>query len=145
MSGDDLFENFDPNAQALYLLTRRLFPAVTSYAYSSPGMGPQGFLPVPLSDFTGLLPEMILQAKIKAFYNDCEEGNIPLDLTEKNKMDLMSLICRGRVTGKADCIESSGGITIYAFYDQDDNWIGALNLEDGLLVMEDGRYYIDIP
>ncbi|MBR6090611.1 MAG: hypothetical protein IKP86_11805, partial [Anaerolineaceae bacterium] len=74
MSGDDLFENTDPNAQALYRILRVLFSGVTSYAYDSLGMGPQGFIPVPFSEFTGLDEDILSKAEIKGFLSDCEEG-----------------------------------------------------------------------
>ncbi len=45
MSGDDCFENPDPNAQELYLAMRKLFPTVTSY-FGDPLIGPAGFSPV---------------------------------------------------------------------------------------------------
>ncbi len=140
MSGDDLFENFDPNAQALYLLLRRMFPAVTSYAGL---MGPRGFVPVPLAEFLKLDPDAILNADIKAYLIDCEAGALQRDLTAENKAALISLIRTGRVTGKADCVVSTGGMTAYSFYDADDNWIGTVELEGGLLVWGNGHYFVE--
>ena len=140
MSGDDLFENFDPNAQALYLLLRRMFPAVTSYAGL---MGPRGFVPVPLAEFLKLDPDAILNADIRAYLMDCEAGPLQRDLTAENKAALISLIRTGRVTGKADCVVSTGGMTAYSFYDADDNWIGTVEFEGGLLVWGNGHYYVE--
>ena len=37
-----MFENMDPDAQALYLALREMFPGVTHYG-AEPGMGPAGF------------------------------------------------------------------------------------------------------
>ena len=142
VSGDNFFENTDPNAQALYLLLRKMFPEVTAYAFGFQGMGPQGFVPVPFSDFTGLDTNILLNAKVKSFLSDCEEGNIPREMTEEETSKLMTLIRSGIVIGKADCVLSTGGFTIYAFYDQADNYIGSVYFEDGLLVMNDGRYYV---
>ena len=51
MSGDDMFENPDPNAQGLYLAAHKLFSNVTCYGES---MGPAGFTPVSISEFCGL-------------------------------------------------------------------------------------------
>ena len=141
MSGDDFFENLDPNAQALYLLLRRLFPAVTSYAYGP--IGPQGFAPVPFAAFTGLDPDALMNADVKAVLMDCEAGPIPLEITAESKAALLSLIRNGRVTGRADCVVSTGGMTEYSFFDEDDNWIGSVEFEDGLLVWDAGHYYVE--
>ena len=49
------------------------------------------------------------------------------------------------MTGKADCISSTGGVTSYTFYGPDGTLIGTIDFEDGLLVTNDGRYYIEMP
>lgn len=145
MSGDDFFENTDPNAQALYLILRRLFPGVTTYAYDTLGMGPEGFKPVPLKDFTGLDAAAVTKAEIQAFEIDCEEGPIPLELSAEEENEIKKLVQDAVVTGKADCIESSGGMTAYDFYDSKGARIGFIELEDGLLLTNDGRYYFKLP
>ncbi len=144
MSGDEFFENTDPDARALYLLLRRLFSGVTSYAYGMPGIGPRGFEPVSFAEFTGLDPETAAEAEIRSFMTDCEEGNIPREMTEEERAALLSLIRGGRVTGKADNVESTGGVTVYVFYGPDGNVTGSLSFEDGLLVSFDGRYYFTV-
>ncbi len=143
MSGDDYFENFDPNAQAFYLLLRRMFPGVTSYAYGP--MGPQGFDPVPFAEFTGLDAETVMNSEIRSGYIDCEAGYIPRDLTAEGKTAMEALFLSGMVTGKADCLKSDADIYTYAFYDPDGNLIGMVDFEEGLLVHSDGRYYFGIP
>ena len=50
---------------------------------------------------------------------------------------------QGKVTGKADCLMSTGGISSYSFYDPDGILIGTIEFEEGLLVMDDGRYYFE--
>ncbi len=145
MSGDDMFENTDPNAQALYLMMRKLFPEVTTYAYDDLGMGPRGFTPVPLAQFTGIDVNAVMNAEIKGYLSDCEEGPIPLDLTEENKAELLSVIRSGIVTGKADCVFSTGGFYVYDFFDSEANCIASIEFENGLLSAGDGHYFIDIP
>ena len=141
MSGDDCFENFDPNAQALYLRLRLMFPSVTSYGYGP--MGPQGFSPVPLAEFAGLDTDAVPSASVQGYLIDCEEGPIPLELTEKDITALVYLVRNAKVTGKADCVVSTGGMASYSFYDADEKLIGTLEFEDGLLVWGEGHYYFD--
>ena len=145
MSGDDFFENTDPDAQALYLILRRLFPEVNTYAYDTLGMGPEGFKPVTLRDFTGLDAGAVMQAEIQASEIDCEEGPIPLELSAEDKNGIKELVRDAVVTGKADCIASTGGMTAYNFYDSKGIFIGSIEFEDGLLLTNDGRYYIQVP
>ncbi|MBQ6504787.1 MAG: hypothetical protein IJI57_12835 [Flexilinea sp.] len=144
MSGDDMFENSDPTAQALYRMLRVLFPEVTTYAYDSLGMGPQGFTPVPLAEFLELDMNAVMNAEIRGYLSDCEAGPIPLELTAEDKAGLISLIENGIVTGKADCIVSTGGFNDYNFFDAAGNWIGSVSFEDGLLIKGDGHYYFEI-
>lgn len=143
-SGQELFENTDPNAQALYLRLRTLFPDVPNDAYD-PGLGPEGFKPVPLTEFLGFDTETLISAELEAFYNDCEEGNIPVEMTAEVKTKIQTLVRSGIVTGKADCIISTGGISVYTFRSSDGTFLGEIDLEDGLLVTNDGRYYVDVP
>lgn len=145
VSGESVFENTDPNAQALYLRLRRIFPGVISFAYDPYGMGPAGFIPVPVAGFTGLDEDALDGAEIRAVYSDSEEGLIPLELTDADKSELLALIRDGSVTGKADCISSTGGVTSYTFYGPDGTMIGTVDFEDGLLVTNDGRYYTEMP
>ena len=141
MSGDDMFENSDPTAQALYRMLRVLFPEVTTYAYDSLGMSPRGFTPVPLAEFLELDVDAIMNAEIRGYLSDCEAGPIPLELTAEDKAGLISLIENGIVTGKADCIVSTGGFNVYDFFDTAGNWIGSVAIEDELLIRGEGHYY----
>ena len=142
-SGEVFYENTDPNAQALYLRLRTLFPGVPNDAYDEPGMGPEGFKPIPLAEFTGLETSDLLNAEITAYLTDCEEGSIPLELTAEDKSALMDLIRNGTVKGKADCVSSTGGVTGYTFHEPDGSQLGTVEFEDGLLVTGSGRYYIE--
>ena len=141
-SGDDYFENFDPDAQALYRLLRQLFPLVTCYAYRADGMGPQGFTPVPLTAFIGIDAEAIRNASVEGYLSDCEAGPIPLEMTEETTETLRSFILNGRVTGKADAVISTGGYYMYSFFDAEGKLIGSVDLDGGRLVRNDGTYYI---
>lgn len=142
MSGDDFFENSDPDAQALYLILRRLFPIVTSYAYGP--IGPHGFISTPIAEFLGLDTDSLVNAEIKGFYNDCEVGNIPLELTEKDKENLLYLIRNGRVTGKADNIISTGGYDVFSFYDPEGNFIESISFYEGNLATNDGDWFFSL-
>ena len=138
MSGDDAFENLDPDAQALYLVLRQMFPNVTSYAGL---MGPVGFTPVPLAEFIGIDPYRVENAELRAYYNDCEEGNIPLEVSDQDKAELLYLLRNGKVTGKADNVESTGGYHIFSFYDPDGSYICSISFYEGHLATRDGNWY----
>ena len=137
MSGDDVYENTDPNAQALYLMLRRLFPGVNCFG---DGMGPAGFQPVPVADFLGIDRDAIRDAQVRACIMDCEEGPIP---TECDADTAREIVLNGTVTGKANASEISGGMTDIAFYDADDKWIAGYQIYNGLLVRGDGMYTIE--
>ena len=142
VSGESVFENTDPNAQSLYLRLRQMFPDVVSFAYDDPLMGPKGFEPVPLAKFIGIDAEAVMTAEVEAYLTDCEIGNIPMNLSDADISELKDMIRNGAVTGKADCIFSTGGTGVYSFYGAERILLGTIELEDGLLVMSDGRYYI---
>ena len=143
-SGIELFENTDPNAQALYLRLRKLFPEVPNDAYD-PYLGPKGFEPVPLTAFLGLDGDALLNTEIEAFLTDSEEGDLPLELSTEEKTELISLLRDGMITGKADCISSTGGVSLYTFRSPNGTLLGEADLQDGWLVTNDGRYYIEKP
>ena len=137
MSGDDCFENTDPNAQALYLWLRRLFPGVT--CYGAP-MGPAGFSPVPLSAFCGLDGADLSHVSAAAVYNDCEEGPVDLILSDAEQKSAVDLMMNGIVIGKVSAAAVTGGSVHYVFSDAEGNVIAAIDLYRGLLLTEDGMY-----
>lgn len=137
MSGDDVYENTDPNAQALYALLRRLFPNVTCYGDT---MGPAGFQPVPAIEFLGLDREVVQSAKIKAYINDCEAGPIEAKSVDEG---VREIILSGTVTGKANATLVTGGTTSFGFYDEEDHYLGGFEMYRGLLVTGDGMYRIE--
>ena len=138
MSGDDVYENTDPNAQALYALLRKLFPNVTCYGDT---MGPAGFQPIPAIEFLGLDREVVQSAKIKAYINDCEAG--PMEAKSVDEGAVREIVLRGTVTGKANATLVTGGTTSFGFYDEEDNYLGGFELYRGLLVRSDGMYRIE--
>ena len=137
MSGDDVYENFDPNAQALYLVLRLLFPNVACYGGT---MGPAGFQPVPVAQFLGLDPEAIRTATIKESYIDCETGPKEAPNADESVRDL---VLNGTVVGKANAMSLTGGTTVFGFYDADGAYLGSVELYRGLLVTNDGMYRIE--
>ena len=143
MSGDDCFENADANAQALYLGLRSLFPQVTSYAYSYGGMGPQGFMPVPVMSFCGFWGVSLESAAISASSVGSGAGSYPVQLTDDEQAHIRSLVLSGQVTGKANASPVTGNSMVYNFLDDAGNTLASLELYNGLLVRPDGMYFIN--
>ena len=141
VSGDELYENTDPDAQALYAWLRSAFPQVTSYA-GEPYMGPAGFEPIPLHSFTGLIFFDPAEVKVSGGYMDCEAGYIPFDLSPEDEAEILDLIANGMVTGKANASMVTGGTKVFHLEDRAGNWVGSIELYDGLLVWADGMYYL---
>ena len=139
MSGDSCFENFDPNAQALYQRLRQLFPQVRSFGGN---MGPAGFLPVPVRAFCGWDDVDFSDVTISGAYQDCEAGSVAISLTEEDQRALLDIVLNGKVTGKAKASLTTGGTTCYSFYDQEDHFLASIELYEGLLVRPDGMYTI---
>ena len=137
MSGDDVYENTDFNAQALYALLRQLFPDVTCYGGT---MGPAGFQPIPVAEFLGLDRDAIRDAQIRAYLIDCEAGPIEVESVDERVRDI---VLSGMVTGKVNATMVTGGTTSIGFYDGDDNCLGSFELYQGLLVANDGMYRIE--
>lgn len=139
MSGDDCFENFDPNAQALYLYLRQSFPQVTCYGGS---MGPIGFQPVSIRTFCGMEGLDLSGIVVSSSYIDCEAGPRQLTVSEEDRQYLLNLIRYGKVTGKANSTATTGGTVCYGLSDQAGNFLASLELYKGLLVRSDGMYAI---
>ncbi len=139
MSGDDCFENTDPDAQALYLYLRRTFPQVTCYGGS---MGPQGFQPVSIRSFCGMEGLDPDGLTVSAVYMDCEAGPQKLSVSETDRQELLDLIRYGKVTGKANATVTTGGTVCYDLSDPSGRVLASLELYQGLLVRSDGMYVI---
>ena len=136
MSGDDMFENTDYNAQGLYLAARSLFPEVTAYGGD---MGPSGFVPIRITEFCNLGD--LNGATVHAVYNDCEEGSIEIDLSRSEQREILNLIGNGYVTGKVNAIGTTGDFRTYSFY-RGDQYLGFVDICGDLLYASDGMYSI---
>ncbi|MCR5090065.1 MAG: hypothetical protein K6C08_11215 [Oscillospiraceae bacterium] len=136
MSGDDMLENPDPNAQGLYLAAHQLFPGVTCYGGS---MGPVGFIPVSIADFCKFGD--MTGASVRAFYTDCEAGPSEIELTASQQARILDVVMNGVVTGKVSSIYTTGGYTDYFFYRGDES-LGSISVYDGRLYCPDGMYSI---
>jgi len=141
VSGDAVYENTTPDAQALYAWLRAAFPQVTSYA-GKPFMGPAGFTPVSLRSFCGLDGVDLAGVKISGGVTDCEVGFLPLDLTAQDEQEILDLITNGMVTGKANATMVTGGTKVFHLEDRAGNWLCDIELYEGLLVRSDGMYYL---
>lgn len=140
VSGDSRFENTDSDAQALYLLLRETFPEVENYAWSD--MGPRGFSPVSIIDFCGWQDIDFNGLAISCADIDCEAGLIPVELNDADRERVLKLVTAGNVTGKANATMISGGMTEYWFEDENGKYICGIQLYDGLMVMDDGMWYV---
>ena len=139
-SGDECFENTDPNAQALYLWLRKTFPDIPSYAYDDSGMGPKGFQPVPVIEFLKMQDLDLTGATVTCYAVDCEAGLIESEVSDEDREWILDLLKNGTVTGKANATMVTGGTWVYIINDAEGNDIGSVELYRGLLVMNDGMY-----
>ena len=137
MSGDDMFENTDPNAQGLYLAARRQFPEVTAYGDN---MGPTGFTPVNIVEFCNL--GSLKGATVKAVFNDCEAGPGAVVLSPADQNEMLKLVSEGVVTGKVSAINTTGGYRTYSFF-RGGKCLGSVDIYKGLLYRNDGMYSIE--
>ena len=135
-SGDDMFENTDPTAQALYRFLRDTFPKVTAYDGES-GMAPAGFQAVDLLTFCGCEGLDFTNLTLTAFYTDCETGPSETEpgLTAEEILQMM-------VTGKKNCNSVTGNTVTYRFTDKEGKAAASFTFCDGLLVTDDGMYKI---
>ena len=143
MSGDDVFENTDPNAQTLYWVARALFANVRSY-YQSDSMGPQGFSPVPLLSFFNVSGDDIRQASIHAYESDCEAGLMDLTLSPAEESSIRNLMLNGIILRKSNALSVTGGFTLYQFESPDGRLLCTIDLYNGLLMTQDGMYMLEI-
>lgn len=138
-SGEAVYENTDPSAQALYRKLRQWFPQVTSDAER----GPRGFAPVGIAEFCGLDAEALATARIELGSVDCEAGYVALPLTPEDEESIRRLVAGGTVTGKENSLMVTGGIYVYSFYDEKaGDWLADLEFYQGLLVLSDGMYAV---
>jgi len=139
MTGDDLLENTDVNAQALYLELRALFPFVRSYAGEMPGWG---FQPVSVTEFCHLDGIDWDGVKVSAYYTDCESGHKELEVTEDQEKQILDFMNSAMVTGKENALDVTGGMTSLFFSDRDGKPVGFIELYGDLLMCGDGMYHV---
>ena len=139
MSGDDLFENKDPNAQALYRKAREMFPFVRCYADES-----WGFQAVPLRTFLRQNGVSVKGCRVEIAYNDCEAGRIETEVTPEDAVEALTLIQYGWVTGKENATSVTGGTYTISFADENGKDVCWFTLYRGLLVARDGMYNLEV-
>lgn len=145
VSGSYVFENKDPNAQALYLFmwhTRSAYP----YGFAAEGLAPHGFETVSVREFFGLQHVDAETAVITAALTDCEEGPIEAQLTEKDREKVLALLDRGIVIGKENPWVVTGGTMCYYFHNAQGEYLGCIETysEDSLAVSNDGMYRLSL-
>ena len=140
MTGDSLLENTDPNAQALYLKLRMLFPFVRCYAGEMTENW--GFQPVPIAAFCRLYGIDWDDVAVSAWYTDCETGPQERTLTEDEERQIRNVMKSTVVVGKESATGVTGGTTSFFFSDRDGNNLGFVEFYNGLLVGDDGMYQV---
>ena len=142
MSGDAVFENRDPGAQALYRFMTCFQCFNPPCGFAEEGLTPYGFRMVTAREFFGLENVNAETAAITAAMTDCEEGFIKVQLTEEDRRKALALLERGVVIGKENPWEVTGGTMVYFFRDEGGELLGTIETyeEDGLAVGPDGMY-----
>jgi hypothetical protein len=103
-------------------------------------MGPAGFIPVDLVDFCKL--GNLSGAAVRASYNDCESGPSEIPLSREQQAQILDAVCGSVVTGKVSAADTTGGYRTYAFF-RGDQYLGGINIYEGLLYCSDGMYSIE--
>ena len=150
MSGRRLFENTDPDAQALYqFMWMQLFREVEtfkpSYGFAAEGIAPYGFRTVSVREFFGLEKADAATVVITAVENDCEEGPKEVPVTEKDREWALAMLERGIITRKVNDLSVTGGTASYLFHSAEGEYLGSIELYEGLAVKHDGMYQMSLP
>lgn len=147
ITGDDVWENTDANAQALFARLRGLFPNVPCYAdmYMKTAGEPWGFIPVRLRDFLGIgwldREDITMECRL----TDCEEGLLDCPAAAGDTEKILNILRYSSVTGKANAAFVTGGTYVYIFRDGEGTYLGSFEVYGDLVVCSDGMYYIDTP
>lgn len=150
MSGRRLFENTDPDAQALYLFmwTQLYWEVDTfrpSYGFAAEGIAPYGFRSVSVREFCGLEKTDAVTAVVTATENDCEAGPKEIPVTEEDRTWALAMLERGIITRKVNDHSVTGNTTSYLFHTADGDYLGSIELYRGLAVANDGMYQMSLP
>ena len=150
MSGRRLFENTDPDAQALYqfMWTQLYWEVDTfrpSYGFAAEGVAPYGFRTVSVREFLGLEKVDAATVVMTAKENDCEAGPKEIPVTEKDREWALEMLERGIITRKVNDLSVTGNTTSYLFHTADGEYLGSIELYRGLAVASDGMYQMSLP
>ena len=145
ITGDDIWENTDVNAQALFAHLRRLFPNVRCYAdeYEKTTGESWGFTPVKIRDFLHIDWLDRKDMTMECYLTDCEEGLIDCPVTAGDTEKILNILQNASVTGKANATFVTGGTYVFIFYDSTGEYLGSFEVYEDLLVSNDGMYYIE--
>lgn len=135
-SGDELYENTDPAAQALYGFLRKAFPNVRAFEGET-GMAPRGFEEKGLLAFCGYEGLDLSGASLTASWKDCETGPQERE-PDRTKESLAKLI----VTGKKNSLSVTGGTIRYTLTDAEGKTLAVFEFFGDLLVRPDGMYTV---
>ena len=150
MSGRRLFENTDPNAQALYqFMWTQLYWEVKdfrpSYGYAADGIAPYGFRTVSVREFLGLEKVDAATAVITIVENDSEAGPKEPEVTEKDREWALAMLERGIITRKVNNRRVAYNTKSYLFHTPDGEYLGRIELSRGMAVTDDGMYQMSLP
>jgi hypothetical protein len=150
MSGRRLFENTDPDAQALYqFMWMQLFREdetfKPSYGFAAEGIAPYGFRTVSVREFFGLEKANAATVVITAMENDCEEGPKEVPVTEQDREWVLAILERGIITRKVNDLSVTGGTASYLFHSEEGEYLGSIELYKRLAVKNDGMYQMSLP
>ncbi|MCR5565753.1 MAG: hypothetical protein K6F61_02790 [Clostridiales bacterium] len=145
-NGSEVYENKDPNAQALYAFMWENQYLYEPCGYAAEGLTPHGFEPVSARQFFGLENVDAETAVITAAMQDCEEGPIEVKLTEEDREKVRAILERGVIIGKQNAWILTGGTMCYYFQDAQGEYLGCIETyrEDGLAVSNDGMYRMSL-
>lgn len=142
ISGDAVFENTDPGAQALYRFMTCFQCFRLPCGFAEEGLTPHGFTMVTAREFFHLENVNAETAVLTAAMTDCEEGYIDAQLTEEDRRKVFAILERGVIIGKENPWLVTGGTMVYFFRDENGEYLGTIETydEDGLAVAADGMY-----
>ena len=149
MSGRRLFENTDPNAQALYqFMWMQLYWEVnsfrSSYGFAAEGVAPYGFRTVSVRDFLGLEKVDAAAVVMTAVENDSEAGPKELEVTEKDREWVLAMLERGIITRKVNNRSVVYNTKAYYFHTAEGESLGSIELSRGMAVTKDGMYQMSL-
>ena len=152
VAGSRVYENTDPAAKTMYQFMWRILRGTEFgsdwpvFGYAAQPVAPRGESMVSVKEFFHLKDFNAEELKVTAVMTDCEEGLIPVQMTEEDAERIRVLADRGVVIGKRDSWVVTGGTTIYDLRDAAGNEIGQIETSehDSLAVAADGMYQLSI-